>query len=91
MDRLRQSGVVWWVVVIIIVTVSDAFRDVWRGQVGWWWWHTVKWIQFYPLLGYVWFVKLGKWDIGGVVVRLAVVVLALVLWNCVAIWQRPPH
>ena len=37
--------------IVVVVTASDAFRDRWVSrQVGWWQWHIVKWIAFYPPL-----------------------------------------
>ncbi|MBN1560413.1 hypothetical protein JW998_09195 [candidate division KSB1 bacterium] len=40
---------IWTAVIVVIVTASDALRDRWVSrQVGWWQWHIVKWIAFYP-------------------------------------------
>ncbi|MBN1465995.1 hypothetical protein JXA02_09550 [candidate division KSB1 bacterium] len=42
---------IWTAVIVVIVTASDALRDRWVvRQVGWWQWHIVKWIAFYPPL-----------------------------------------
>lgn len=52
------------IVIVFVVTITDALRDRWHGELGdtgpffdWtkkqWRWHLVKWIAFYTPLVYV--------------------------------------
>ena len=49
------------IAIILVVTVCDALRDRWHGDLGklerWtekqWRWHVVKWISFYSPLVYI--------------------------------------
>lgn len=37
--------------IVFVVACSDALRDRWVSrQVGWWQWHIIKWLAFYPPL-----------------------------------------
>ena len=65
--------------IILISTATNALHDRWiiRRKVGWWKWHIVKWIMFFPPLIFIaeYFVRWYFWG--------PLVIISWILWRSI--------
>ena len=76
---MNQSAYTFWAVAVILLsTAANALHDRWiTRNVGWWQWHIVKWIMFFPPLVYiaVYFLSWQWW--------LPLAIVSWILWRII--------
>lgn len=75
------------ILLLIIFTVLDAYKDglAGRGQAPWWAWHLAKWVVFFGSQGYLVYRYLSdnNWDGEEMFGIVLVAIACSVLWNLV--------